>query len=1130
MSLARTRGRRAGALVALATVATTLAPARSAVAQDYFGQNQVQYDHFKWRVLESEHFTVHYYQDERTLALDAARMAERSYARLSRLLDHQFREKKPIVLFASRADFGQNNVTGDLGEGTGGVTDILRQRNLFYSPGDYRATEHVLAHEMVHQFQYDIFARGKAGNNIQVFAQVDPPLWFMEGMAEYLSVGPDHRLTDTWVRDAALNGNLPTIEQMTLRPDRYFPYRYGESLWQYVGQRWGDQVIGQIMNAIPSVGIERAMKRELGLSLEELSDEWREAMQAKYLPPVAQLERPRKFSQALLSERRTGGQIFLAPTLSPDGRHVVFLSNGSFLRGQVFIDLWLGDARTGKRIKRLVKSTTNTEAEELQILYSQSAFSPDGRLLAYTGLRKGKEVLYLLDVRKRDVIRRFDLNLETISGPSFSPDGERLAFSGGRGGITDLYVVDVDGKNLRQLTNDRHADMQPQWSPDGRTIAFASDRGPDTDFDLLRFGHWKISLYDLQTSQVEVPAGQGGLNLNPQWAPDGRSVAYVSDRTGTQNVFLYDLDRRDHFQLTNVVGGVLAITETSPVISWARTADRLAFTYYENGDYTVWAVDNPRLLRRDPYREPQKVQPTVPVIAAGPGAPVLSDSARRAALGPANVGLPGAASAAPAAGGVPGTTVAVATPDTVQRRRRSFYRGTSDDVRASSDLPAGAVADTSVISVAQLLDSAELALPDPTKFRDYAYRGGYQPEYVARPSIGYVGSNNLGRGVYGGTTIVLSDLLGNQRLAFSGQVNGRPSEAQLFASYTNLSRRLQYTTGIYQVPYYFYGGETTVPFVEPGTLCEDEGSCGEQQITFLRYMIRQAFAVGMYPLNRFTRFEVGAEYSNIDRTIFSYGRIFDQFGFLSNYEPRETDHAASLNYAAPYAAYVSDNTLFGYTGPIMGRRFRVQIQQTLGSFHWTDYLLDYRRYDPILFNFLTIATRLSSSVAVGRDETALPKYIGNPASQFWLRGYDRQNYFNTLGCNGGFGAAGCGSELLLGSRVAVASAEVRFPLIRRLDVGLLPISLPPLEGLVFFDAGTAWRGGQNLHFNRPPRGSEAGPGFDQTTDRYLLTSYGAGIRLNLFGFAIVRWDYAVPLDAPNGVRKGFWQWSLGPNF
>src|SRR5512132_2176292 len=105
----------------LAVIALTFAS--RVEAQQYFGMNQVQYKHFHWRVLETEHFLVHYYPEERAAVMDAARMAERSYARLSRILGHQFREKKPIILFSSRADFGQNNVTGDLGEGVGGVTE-----------------------------------------------------------------------------------------------------------------------------------------------------------------------------------------------------------------------------------------------------------------------------------------------------------------------------------------------------------------------------------------------------------------------------------------------------------------------------------------------------------------------------------------------------------------------------------------------------------------------------------------------------------------------------------------------------------------------------------------------------------------------------------------------------------------------------------------------------------------------------------------------------------------------------------------------------------------------------------------------------------------------------------------------
>ena len=373
---------------ALITLIAGAAFAPRASAQEYFGQNQVQYKDFDWQVIETEHFLIHYYPSERQAAMEGARMAERDYTRLSRILGHEFREKKPILFFASRADFGQNNVTGDLGEGTGGVTEPLRHRMLMPFTGDFRGLEHVLTHEMVHEFQFDIFARGRAGGGIAQLSQVNPPLWFMEGMAEYLSLGPDYPRSSTVMRDAAINGDLPTIVKMNEQPDRYDPYRFGQPLWAYVAGRFGDEVIGAIMADVPSMGIERAFKRETGESLEDLGDEWKEAMQIKYLPQVAQLERPRHFSQPLLSQKRTGGQVFLAPALSPDGKYIAFLSNGSFLKGQVFIDLWLGDAKTGKRIARLVKSTFDPNYQEIGILYSQSSFSPDGKTARLLGARR----------------------------------------------------------------------------------------------------------------------------------------------------------------------------------------------------------------------------------------------------------------------------------------------------------------------------------------------------------------------------------------------------------------------------------------------------------------------------------------------------------------------------------------------------------------------------------------------------------------------------------------------------------------------------------------------------------------------------------------------------------------------
>src|SRR6185436_3918055 len=121
-----------------------------------------------------------------------------------------------------------------------------------------------------------------------------------------------------------------------------------------------------------------------------------------------------------------------------DGKSIAFLSNGSLSRGQVFIDLWLGDGETVVRTRRLVQSMTNPSFEELRILYSQSAFSPDGTQLAFTGQTHGKDVLNIIDVASGHTTT-LDLPMDA-TGPSWSPDGKRLVFSGSHGGITDLYL------------------------------------------------------------------------------------------------------------------------------------------------------------------------------------------------------------------------------------------------------------------------------------------------------------------------------------------------------------------------------------------------------------------------------------------------------------------------------------------------------------------------------------------------------------------------------------------------------------------------------------------------------------------------------------------------------------------
>jgi len=138
-----------------------------------------------------------------------------------------------------------------------------------------------------------------------------------------------------------------------------------------------------------------------------------------------------------------------------------------------------------------------------------------------------------------------------------------------------------------------------------------------------------------------------------------------------------------------------------------------------------------------------------------------------------------------------------------------------------------------------------------------------------------------------------------------------------------------------------------------------------------------------------------------------------------------------------------------------------------------------------------------------------------------VRGYDGAN-FTGYECTSFIGGgASCNTEQLVGSRVAVANAEIRFPIIRRFDLGSLPIGLPPLDGLFFYDAGLAWSAGQTVSLTKPNN-------YDFNLQRYPFRSYGFGLRMNLFNLAILKWDYAKPLDQPG--KKANWTFSLGPSF
>ena len=588
------------AALLVASIGTTPASAQ------YFGRNKVQYKKLDFQILKTEHFDIYYYPSAREGIDISARLAERWHARLERLLDHQLRGRQPLVLYASHADFEQTNaIQGELTEGTGGVTESLRRRIILPLGGPLADTDHVIGHELVHAFQFDITTRpGSAPGETGAHRL---PLWFIEGMAEYLSIGPVDANTSMWLRDAVREeaDGLPAIDD--LDNPRYFPYRWGQAFWSYVCGKWGDSVIGQMLVTGGTSGdYAVAIQKVLGITTKALSEEWHAAIRRTYQPVLGATTSPNEVGRLLLKrERGLGGDLNVGPALSPDGRLIAFLSERSLFS----IDLFVADAATGEIVHRLTSTATDPHYSSLQFIHSAGAWDADSRRLAIATVTSGRPALAIFDARSGRQEREIRLpEIDEVFNPTWAPDGHAIAFTGMSRGLTDLYVYDLTTSTLRPLMSDPFADLQPAWSPDGRRIAFATDRF-SSRLDTLEIGPYRLALIDPASGRIEqVGAFTGGKNINPQWAPDGAALYFLSDRDGISNLYRVTLGG-DISQITTVSTGLTGITGSSPALSVASQSGLAAFTVYDRGNHHIYTLE---VAGRG--MPPESVSPTAAVL------------------------------------------------------------------------------------------------------------------------------------------------------------------------------------------------------------------------------------------------------------------------------------------------------------------------------------------------------------------------------------------------------------------------------------------------------------------------------------------------------------------------------------
>ena len=548
----------------------------------YFGQNKPRYSRFDFSVHQTDHFEIYSYLKSPDRLRELAAWSEEWYHLHQTVLDDTISFRNPLLFYNHHADFQQTNaIFGSISQGTGGVTEGFKNRVVMPLMMTRKATHHVLGHELVHAFQYHLVLYGDS-TSLQNMGNL--PLWIVEGLAEYLSIGRIDAHTSMWMRDAYLNGNLPTLQQLS--NPRFFPYRYGQTFWSFFTGTFGDAAIRPFFLGVAQYGLEDACKLLLGMTLEDLSNLWINSLRthfAQLLPDSSE----NRIGQPILTPDNAG-QMNLSPVLSPNGKYVIFVSEKDLFS----MDMYLAEARSGKILRKIASASREGHVDDFNTIESSATWSPNSREFAFVATSKGRNIIIIKDAARGRTTREITIpDLEAINYPAWSPDGRTLAFTGMVEGVSDIYLYELRTGRLRNLTQSPDSEIMPAWSADGTEIVYATDAlAAQRGYFPSQWG-FNLAISDvISGTREDLDFFPGAENLNPQFDAAG-NLYFLSNRDGFRNIYQYDRTDETLYQRSNLVTGVSGITQYSPALTISFKRDRLLFTHYFDGRYDVYKTD-----------------------------------------------------------------------------------------------------------------------------------------------------------------------------------------------------------------------------------------------------------------------------------------------------------------------------------------------------------------------------------------------------------------------------------------------------------------------------------------------------------------------------------------------------------
>jgi hypothetical protein len=1053
--------------------------AQAQSAQEPFGRVRIQYKKLDWQFYSTQNFSVYFYGGGEASAHRAAEYAEQELQRITALVGYYPYSKTTLMLYNSVGDLRQSNINLPLPNSVnGGEAQLARMSKVEIAfSGKQTDFKREMSYQITQVLLNDMMYGGSLREVLQSNYLLQLPDWFVGGASAYAAEGWSVDM-DAYMRDmvrAYPTGN---------RTAPFFvrnPQLAGQSIWNYVAERYGYGAVQNILNLTRitrdvEVGISSSLNVPFKVFLRNWVNYYRELNTQPAIVARAPLADDARHS----SRNRRGLELFSQPVISPNGQQVAYAVNDQGRYRVVVAN------RDGSQRHTLLHSGYKTPDQQIEGRLPALAWRGNSQV-AVADLSRGRMALRLHDAAGDGLVNRVR-NAARISRPttifdtyeqvldmSYSPDGKALVFSAIKDGQNDIYLLKAGSRRPEKLTDDLFDDQQAVFMPGGQAIVFSSNRYLDSTgrarpaaFPNV-VNNYDLFLYHLdgRAKPVETLVSTISNETRPRPISDDE-ILYLGEESGVRSVYRYSRSTGQRKPVTNFASNIqdFDYSPTSQALALVASvqARDLLYLYpkYElPADMFLGKTNRQQILEARSQPAPTPVKP-----AAAPTAATTAPATTQPATPDPNNGVPASAA----------------------KRRGSNKVNTNNYQFEEDDDPAIPVRPRRSAKAAAPVAAAKPVTP--TLAGPYRYDTRFMADNLM---TGIAVDPLLGFGV--SLQANLSDSFENQRIQANifGQLDLRTSNISL--SYTNLTHRVDWGVTYRKQAYFF-----------------DTQSGG---LGLTRYGHHQIAPTMAYPLTHNVSLRGGPLFDTMSRT-----QTGDASTTLDN----------SVNYLGYNAELVFDNSRSTGVNMLLGTRLKMgilqeyQINNKSGNFG--KFYIDLRHYQKV-HRQLVWANRASFGSFFGPNPQTFR--LGGMDNWLFQKYSDQQLLTPTPDPTSIFNQQfvtnlrGFDLSKRTGKSYVLFNSELRFPIVQYFsNRPIYSGFFRNLQFIGFVDAGTAYSGGNPFSESNSNNtvSFKNNTFFSGTVINFrnpLLIGYGVGVRTTMLGF-YTKFDLA--WGEENYVRTG----------